>query len=254
MATSGIIANAARPIDAAHALDQALDGLPERAAVLRLASGRTLSQTADRRQQLVRHHPELVDRRGRPDARQEVVRLRCADPHALEREHQHRIAGKASQCGVQSAVPFRVGAAEHALGEQERVEAAASGLELRCEGRGQQGLGVQQGAAPETRGVLVDVLRKFVFAEHLVPQAPERRTGRLARFPDPNRAQHCHRIQARRRDVGWHVSVQRKVAEQVPQEPEAPVWDKNGDGIDVPLLYLARPDTDLHIEFPYQEA
>ena len=35
---------------------------------------------------------------------------------------------------------------------------------------------------------------------------------------------------------------------------DAIIWDKNGDGIDVPLLYVARPDTDLHIEFPYQEA
>ena len=33
---------------------------------------------------------------------------------------------------------------------------------------------------------------------------------------------------------------------------DAIIWDKNGDRIDVPLLYLARTNTDIHIEFPYR--
>ena len=33
---------------------------------------------------------------------------------------------------------------------------------------------------------------------------------------------------------------------------DAIIWDKNGDDIEVPLLYLARTDTDVHIEFPYR--
>ncbi len=148
--------------------------------------------------------------------------LRRRDPHALEREHQHRIAGEASQRGEQRAVALRIGAAEHALGEQERVEATASGPELHREHRGEQGLGIQEGSAAETGGDLVGVLRKLVVTEHLGPQIAERWTHRFARFPDPNRAQHQHGIRARHSDVGLHVSVQRKVAEQIPQGPEAP--------------------------------
>ena len=34
---------------------------------------------------------------------------------------------------------------------------------------------------------------------------------------------------------------------------DAVVWDKTGAGIEVPLLYLARQDSDVHIEFPYRE-
>ena len=34
---------------------------------------------------------------------------------------------------------------------------------------------------------------------------------------------------------------------------DAIVWDKTGGSIEVPLLYLARTDSDVHIEFPYQE-
>ena len=34
---------------------------------------------------------------------------------------------------------------------------------------------------------------------------------------------------------------------------DAIVWDNTGGNIEVPLLYLARKDSDLHIEFPYQE-
>ena len=34
---------------------------------------------------------------------------------------------------------------------------------------------------------------------------------------------------------------------------DAIVWDKTGADISVPLLYLARQDTDMHIEFPYRE-
>ena len=34
---------------------------------------------------------------------------------------------------------------------------------------------------------------------------------------------------------------------------DAIVWDKTGAGIEVPLLYLARQDSDVHIEFPYRE-
>ena len=34
---------------------------------------------------------------------------------------------------------------------------------------------------------------------------------------------------------------------------DAIVWDKTGTVIDVPLLYLARQDSDVHIEFPYRE-
>ena len=31
------------------------------------------------------------------------------------------------------------------------------------------------------------------------------------------------------------------------------VWDKANNNIDVPLLYLARDGSDIHIEFPYRE-
>ena len=31
------------------------------------------------------------------------------------------------------------------------------------------------------------------------------------------------------------------------------VWDRTGEGIEVPLLYVARDDSDVHIEFPYRE-
>ena len=34
---------------------------------------------------------------------------------------------------------------------------------------------------------------------------------------------------------------------------DAIVLDKTGAVIDVPLLYLARQDSDVHIEFPYRE-
>ena len=29
------------------------------------------------------------------------------------------------------------------------------------------------------------------------------------------------------------------------------IWDNSGKGIDVPMLYLSRQDSDLHVEFPY---
>ena len=30
------------------------------------------------------------------------------------------------------------------------------------------------------------------------------------------------------------------------------VWDNEGASTDVPMLYLARPDVDVHVEFPYK--
>lgn len=30
------------------------------------------------------------------------------------------------------------------------------------------------------------------------------------------------------------------------------VWDHLGETIDVPLLYLSRQDSDLHVKFPYE--
>ena len=33
---------------------------------------------------------------------------------------------------------------------------------------------------------------------------------------------------------------------------DAIIWDKDGNDFGVPLLYLARTDTDVHIEFPYR--
>ena len=183
--------------------------LQQRHGALKLGQGRPRGQrTAD-----VRERPRRAGQGG--------VGLRCAEAHALERQHQHRIAREAPQRGVEGSVSLGVRGAEHALGKEERVAADASDLELLLEHRAQQGLGVHQRPAAETRGRLVGVLRKLDFAEHLVPQTPERGPPGLARFPDPNRAQHRHRIQTRRRDVGRHVSVPRQIAEPVPQGPEA---------------------------------
>lgn len=33
---------------------------------------------------------------------------------------------------------------------------------------------------------------------------------------------------------------------------DAQVWDQDQNHLDVPLLYLSRPDSDLHLEFPYR--
>ena len=183
--------------------------LQERHGALKLGQGRPRGQWT----------PDVGQRPRRP--RHRSVGLRFGDAHALERQHQHRIAREAPQGGVESSVSLRVRVAEHTLGEQEGVEAGASDLERLREQRGQQRSGVHEGSVAETRGCLVGVLRQLDFAEHLVPQTPERRPEGLARFPDPDRAQRRHRIQTRRRDVGWHISVRRKVAEQVPQGPEA---------------------------------
>ena len=30
------------------------------------------------------------------------------------------------------------------------------------------------------------------------------------------------------------------------------VWENEGESTDVPMLYLARPDVDMHMEFPYK--